>query len=408
MLHPVQGPAFAYSLVKSARLRPELDGSQGENRGLGRQQILANTDWEAINLWLAQYLDNANTHAAYEKEVTRFFVWVLATRRKPFSSVIYEDWEAYRAFLADPQPAAEWVSDRKRAMSRDSSAYRPFLGPLSPASQRFTQTVLWNLFEWLRGVGYLAGNPIIVSRRRGRVPRRSVQRVLSTEQWQGVVNSIERYPRSSATEVRQHAQARWVVSLFFTTAVRTSEAVGAVMGDIYSVRDPADGQFKVFLRVIGKGDKERSIPVTEAFSEEIRRYRTAFGLTAWPAPYETVPLVFSLQSKSSLKPLTRQGLYAQLKAIFARASDLMAGHNPGAAENLRAASTHWLRHTAATEMLHSGVDLRTVQEVLGHASIATTGLYSHTEQLRTHRDLEGKHHASWGGAGTPPAVPDSA
>lgn len=391
----LQAPALAYSLVRAARLRPELDGSQGENRSIGRQQILANTDWEAIQLWLAQFREQANTHAAYEKEVTRFFVWVLATRRKPFSSVVYEDWEAYRTFMCDPQPAAEWVSDRKRPAARDSAAYRPFLGPLSPSSQRLAQTVLWNLFEWLRSVGYLAGNPIIVNRRRGRIPKRSVERVLTTELWGTVVQSIEKYDRTTLADARRYAQARWVVSLFFTTAIRTSEAVTAQMGDLYSVRDPQDGMLKLFLRVIGKGDKERSIPVSEAFAEEIRRYRQSFGLSAWPVSAEPVPLIFSLHTKSRLKPLTRQGLYAQLKSVFAKASAELAESNPAGAATLLAASTHWLRHTAATEMLNNGADLRTVQAVLGHSSIATTGLYSHTEQLRNHRDLEGKHQAQW-------------
>jgi integrase/recombinase XerD len=395
MLNPVQGPALAYSLVKAARLRPELDGSQGENRGLGRQQILANTDWDAIQMWLAQFLEQPNTHAAYDKEVTRFFVWVLATRRKPFSSVVYEDWEAYRDFMADPQPAADWVSTSGRGQARASASYRPFRGPLSLTSQRFAQTVLWNLFEWLRGVGYLAGNPIVVNRRRGRVPKRSIERVLSTDIWQAVVRTIEQYPRRTLGEARRYAQARWIVSLFFTTAVRTSEAVTAQMGDVYAIRDPKDGTSKQFLRVIGKGDKERSVPLSESFAEEIRRYRSAFGLSGWPLPHEATPLIFSLHTRSEFKPLTRQGLYRQLKAIFDDASADLRPTNPEGADTLRAASTHWLRHTAATEMLNGGADLRTVQSVLGHVNIGTTGLYSHTDKLRTHRDLEGKHQVAW-------------
>jgi integrase/recombinase XerD len=385
--------SLAYSLVSRARLRPELNGSQGENRGLGRQQIAANTDWEAITLWLAQYKDQPNTCSAYEKEVTRFFVWVLAMRRKPFSSVVYEDWEAYQDFMADPQPKADWVSDKKHA--RGTPEYRPFAGPLSPASRKYAQTILWTLFEWLRGVGYLAGNPIIVNRRRGRTPKRAVTRLLTEDLWQTVISTIERYPRETVTEQRRYAQARWMVSLFYTTAIRSSEAANAMMGGLYSVRDPREGLMRHFLRVIGKGDKERSVPVSVAFIEEIRRYRRAFGLSEWPASGEAVPLVFSFHTKARFKPLTRQALYVQLKAIFIKASLALEVSDPAGAETLRTASTHWLRHTAATEMLNSGADLRTVQEVLGHASIATTGIYSHAESLRIHRDLEGKHQITW-------------
>lgn len=386
-------PAQAYIQVKATRLRPELDGSQGENRGIGRQQVAADTDWEAIGLWLAQYQDQAHTRSAYEKEVTRFFVWVLSMRHKPLSSVLYEDWVAYQAFMGNPQPAADWVSSRRNA--RGTPDYRPFAGPLSPSSRRYAQTVLWTLFEWLRGVGYLAGNPIVVNRRRGRVPKRSVTRLLTANLWQTVISTIEGYPRETPTDLRRYARARWMMSLFYTTAIRSSEAVGTLMGDLYAVRDPRAGVNRHFLRVIGKGEKERSVPVSGAFVVEIQRYRLAFGLSEWPAPGERIPLVFSLHAKTRLKPITRQSIYEQLKAIFHKASLALQASDPAGAKTLLAASTHWLRHTAATEMLNNGADLRSVQDVLGHASIATTGIYSHAESLRVHRDIEGKHQVDW-------------
>lgn len=390
-------PTSMHQLVTKAQLRQELDGSRGENRGVGRQQIQANTDWDAIALWLSQYQGQPLTHTAYEKEVTRFLVWALTAKRKPLSSVTYEDWSAYMAFLLDPQPAEQWVSAGNRWAARGTAAYRPFRGPLSAGSQRYAQRVLWNLFEWLRGVGYLAGNPIIVNRRRSKAPKRSIERVLASDVWQAVVASIEQYSKETALECKRYAQARWAVSLFYTTAIRTSEAIGAKMGDLYSVRDPQDKSLRYFLRVIGKGDKERSIPVTEAFLEELRRYREAFGLSPRPSAGEATPLMFSLQTSTRIKPLTRHALYQQLKAIFNKAADRLEPSDAVGAETLRAASTHWLRHTAATEMLNSGADLRSVQQVLGHASIATTGLYSHAEKLKTHRDLEGKHQVRWGG-----------
>lgn len=388
-------PTSAHLQVTRAQLRKELDGSRGENRGMGRQQIAANTDWDAIALWLAQYVGQSSTHAAYEKEVTRFLVWVLTTQHKPLSSVTYEDWTAYLAFLQDPQPAERWVSGSNRWAARGTSAYRPFRGPLSVASQRYAQRVLWNLFEWLRGVGYLAGNPIIVNRRRNKAPKRSIERVLTTDVWQAVIASIEEYPRDTPADQKRYAQARWAVSLFYTTAIRTTEAVNAQMGDLYSVPDPHDRSMRHFLRVIGKGDKERSVPITEAFLVELRRYRRMFGMSPMPRAGETTPLMFSLQTSTRIKPLARHALYQQLKAIFKKAADRLEPTDAAGAETLRAASTHWLRHTAATEMLNNGADLRSVQQVLGHASIATTGLYSHAEKLKTHRDLEGKHHVEW-------------
>lgn len=388
-------PTSAHQLVTKAQLRQELDGSRGANRGVGRQQIAANTDWDAVVLWLSQYSSQRLTYTAYEKEVTRFLVWTLTARRKPLSSVSYEDWTAYMAFLQDPQPAEQWVSESNRAAARGTAAYRPFRGPLAASSQRYAQRVLWNLFEWLRGVGYLVGNPIIVNRRRNKVPKRSIERVLTSDVWQSVIASIEEYPRETKSDFKRYAQARWAVSLFYTTAIRTSEAIGAKMGDLYAVRDPHDQTHRYFFRVIGKGDKERSVPVSEAFLEELRRYRVAFDMPPMPRADESTPLLFSLQTSTRIKPLTRHALYQQLKSIFSKAADRLEPVDAAGAETLRVASTHWLRHTAATEMLNNGADLRSVQQVLGHASIATTGLYSHAEKLKTHRDLEGKHQVDW-------------
>jgi integrase/recombinase XerD len=395
MAHDLLDPTATHQQVTKAQLRQELDGSRGVNRGVGRQQIEANTDWDAIALWLSQYTGNSLTHSKYETEVTRFLVWTLTTRHKPLSSVTYEDWTAYLAFLQDPQPAEQWVSAGNRWAARGTAAYRPFRGPLAAGSQRYAQRVLWNLFEWLRGVGYLVGNPIIVNRRRNKAPKRSIERVLTSDVWQAVIASIEEYPREVPADRRRYAQARWAVSLFYTTAIRTSEAVKATMGELYSVRDPRDKTTRYFLRVIGKGDKERSVPVSEAFLEELRRYRRAFELPPMPRAGETTPLLFSLQTSTRIKPFSRHALYQQLKAIFNKAADRLEPTDAAGAETLRAASTHWLRHTAATEMLNSGADLRSVQQVLGHASIATTGLYSHAEKLKTHRDLEGKHEVVW-------------
>lgn len=396
MLTAASSPAQVYRQVTTASLHPELDGSQGENRGLGRAQVAANRDWDAIQLWLAQYPDGSPTRKAYEKEVTRFYVWVLSMRRKAFSSVVYEDWTAYDAFMADPQPAADWIGARRHA--RGTPDYRPFAGPLSLTSRNYARTVLWSLFEWLRSVGYLAGNPIILPPRQRRPAQASFQtRFLTEDLWQSVLSSIDRYPQDTLADQRRYAQARWLVTLFYLTGIRTSEAVNAAMGDFVSMPDPRTGQRLQFLYVVGKGSKPRQVPATRQLLDELSRYRRAFGLPDAPAPHEATPLVFSLQTRAGLKPLTRQTLYLAMKSIFQKAAETLRAIDPVGADTLLTASTHWLRHTAASDMLNKGIDPRTVQGTLGHKSLATTGIYSHQEALRLHRDIEGRHDMRWQG-----------
>lgn len=387
-------PNQAFALALNATLPASLDGSAGENRGTGRQQVAANTDWEAIRLWLAQFSDQEKTYSAYEKEVVRFYIWVLASCSKPLSSVVYEDWEAYLAFLADPQPRSIWVGTKRGKRDKDGSVsrdYRPFAGPLSDSSIRYAQGVVWSLFEWLRSVGYLAGNPIIRNRRRLKKSVRSQSRFLSEDQWHAVLASIEGLPRNSDHEQRIYARWRWIAALFYITGVRTAEAITARMGDFHAIHDREDAKKRYFLRVIGKGDKERSIPIPDSFLPEISHYRQAFGLSAWPAPDESTPLIFSVRTKTGFRPLTRQSVWALFNEIFKHAADTLRPKDPAGAEKLLAASTHWMRHTAATEMLNAGADIQTVRAVLGHDDIATTSIYSHAEDLKLHRDLNEKH-----------------
>ncbi|KVO15223.1 tyrosine-type recombinase/integrase [Burkholderia ubonensis] len=396
-------PNQAFALALNATLPPSLDGSSGENRGAGRQQVAVNTDWEAIRLWLGQFTDQQKTYDAYEKEVVRFYVWVLASRGKPLSSVVYEDWDAYLAFLADPQPRSVWVGTKRGRRDKDggvSKDYRPFAGPLRPSSIRYAQGIIWSMFEWLRSVGYLAGNPIIRNRRRLRKPERSQSRFLTEDQWHAVLAAIEELPRETAFQRQHHARWRWMATLFYMTGIRTAEAINGTMGGFSAIQDREDARKRYFLTVIGKGDKERSIPIPDPFLPEISRYREAFGLSPWPAPAEATPLVFSLRAKTAFRPLTRQSVWVLFKEIFKHAESVLGRSDPESASRLKAASTHWMRHTAATDMLNAGADLRTVQAVLGHESISTTSIYSHTEDLKLHRDLNDKHHIRWSDSGS--------
>lgn len=393
-------PDQAFSLARSATLPPSLDGSQGDNRGTGRQQIAAGTDWDALRIWLGQYRDQAKTYGAYEKEVVRFYVWVIATLGKPLSSVVFEDWELYTTFLGDPQPASVWIGTKRGRLTKDgalSKDYRPFAGPLSATSIRYAQGVIWSMFEWLRSVGYPAGNPIIIVRGRRKRVARSPTRFLTQDQWRAVLEAIEELPRKTVAEQRIYARWRWLATLFYMTGIRTAEAVNATMGGFSVVRDREQGRNRYFLTVIGKGDKERSIPLPDSFLLEVTRYRRTFGMSDWPAAGEATPLVFSLRMKSGFRPLTRQSMWALFKDLFAHAHAVLSRRDPEGAANLLAASTHWMRHTAATDMLNSGADLRTVQAILGHESIATTSIYSHAEDIKIHRDIDGKHGINWTG-----------
>jgi integrase/recombinase XerC len=88
--------------------------------------------------------------------------------------------------------------------------------------------------------------------------------------------------------------------------------------------------------------------------------------------------------------LTSTAVYLIVKAIFVPAAEARQAGDPAGAATLRRASTHWLRHTAATHQADAGTDLRYIQKNLRHASLETTAIYLHAEDDRRHAATTGQ------------------
>lgn len=145
-----------------------LDGSCGSNRSMGSRQIAADNDVDATKAWLARFLDKQTTFDNYRKEAERLLLWATIQMEKPLSSLTHEDWLVYQAFLLNPQPRERWVASAGRKFPRPHPQCKPFAGPLSGASQRQSGVILNSMFSWLVSAGYLAGNPLSLSRERKR------------------------------------------------------------------------------------------------------------------------------------------------------------------------------------------------------------------------------------------------
>lgn len=149
-----------------------------------------------------------------------------------------------------------------------------------------------------------------------------------------------------------HLRDRAVLELLYATGVRVSELTGLDIDDVDSEAD--------VVRVIGKGDKERRVPfgrpAREALGEWFRRGRPRL-VTAGSGP-----ALF----------LGRRGGRLDPRQVRTLVHDMLT-HVPDAPD----LGPHGLRHSAATHLLEGGADLRMVQELLGHASLATTQIYTH-------------------------------
>ena len=163
-----------------------------------------------------------------------------------------------------------------------------------------------------------------------------------------------------------HLRDRAALELLYATGIRVGELVGLDVDDVDLDVD--------VLRVIGKGDKERRVP----FGVPARR-----AVTAWLEIGR--PRLATAASGHALL-LGRRGRRADQRQIRAVVHELLR-HVPDAPD----LGPHGLRHSAATHLLEGGADLRMVQELLGHASLATTQIYTHVSADRLKRSYAQAH-----------------
>ncbi len=142
-----------------------------------------------------------------------------------------------------------------------------------------------------------------------------------------------------------------ILTIFLNCGLRISELVGLNLSDVRADH----------LRVLGKGNKERVVYINDAVAEAINDY---------------------LQVRKTVAPLNKNALFLSSRRERISKSTvhaLVKKHLGEAGIDETKYSAHKLRHTAATLMLHSGVDVRTLQELLGHEHLNTTEIYTHVE-----------------------------
>ncbi|MDR5746431.1 tyrosine-type recombinase/integrase [Caballeronia sp. LZ029] len=381
-----------------------LDGSAGLNRAVtGRAQIAADHDLDAIRAWLSRFVDTKTTFENYRKEAERLLLWSVVELGRPLSSLTHEDCLRYQQFLVDPQPAATWVAGGGRKHPRSDARWRPFYGPLSPSSQHQATVILNVMFSWLVQAGYLAGNPLSLSRQRTRHAAPRITRYLEPSVWQEVKDFIATMPKQTDREKAHAYRVRWLFTLLYLGGLRIAEVGANTMGQFF-VRHDAEGALRWWLTVHGKGDKQRLVPATREMMMELSRYRQHLGLSALPSSNEDTPLVLPIGATASNErtgtcaPLTRAALHAIVKDVFAGAASRLRerDHTASArADLLEKASAHWLRHSAGSHMADQKIDLRMVRDNLGHASLTTTSIYLHVDDDRRHQETEEKHRVDW-------------
>lgn len=204
------------------------------------------------------------------------------------------------------------------------------------------------LCKWMVGIGRLERNPAEILERP--VRWKNLPDVLSVRQMRSLVEAPT--PDAGPLWLRD----RTLLELMYASGLRASEAATSQLADI--------NDKLCAIRVTGKGDRQRLVPMGEPAVQWLDRYRSELRPTLEAGKHLDRGRIFL--SKSG-RPIDRIAVW-RIVTRWARAAGL--GH----------VHPHTLRHSFATHLLVGGADLRIVQELLGHADISTTEIYTHVDQ----------------------------
>lgn len=217
-------------------------------------------------------------------------------------------------------------------------------------------SALRSFFRFLTREGYLKANPILMLSS----PKleKHLPSFLTEEETSKLIESA--FAKNDKDEMGLRDRA--ILETFYSTGMRISEVVGLSMQDL----DFISGTIKVF----GKGKKERIVPIGDAAVGAIRKY------------------VEKRKKENNAIFLNKNG-----GRISTRGARNIVGKYIRLAGMRHGVSAHTLRHSFATHLLNRGADLRTVQELLGHANLSTTQIYTHltTERLKSVYDKAHPH-----------------
>jgi integrase/recombinase XerD len=286
---------------------------------------------DTLSMWAGRYLDHlaverglsANTLAAYRRDLRRYVAF--CAKRGIVEATAVEE-VTVRSFVASVS-ASTWGEEERpysaRSVARTLSSVRTF-----------------HRFLLREGATDLDPAAAVVQ---PKLPR-SLPHPLSVDD---VARILEAPDTTTLVGIRDRA----ILEVLYGAGLRISELVGLDVDDV----DLEDG----YVRVLGKGGKEREVPLgtfgRDAASIYLERTRPAFASTASRA-------AFFLNQRGGR--LTRQSCTRLLAAAVE-----FAGVD-------RRVTLHTLRHSFATHLLEGGADVRVVQELLGHASVATTQIYT--------------------------------
>ncbi len=268
------------------------------------------------------------------------------------------------AYMSDVDKFRDFLREGdKEILEATIDDFRDFLAALNdvgilPRSQARILSSLRSLYGFLRLDGYLENDPTELLK----TPKIGVRlpSVLSVQEIDDIINAID----LSKPEGQRN---RAMIEMLYSCGLRVSELCNLKLSHLYL----SEG----FIRVTGKGDKQRLVPISQRAIAELEAYRIDRDRINIKAGYGDFVFISERRKKS----LSRIMVFHFIKELAS------------AAGITKSISPHTFRHSFATHLLEGGANLRIIQAMLGHESIATTEIYTHIDRTRLRQEII-EHH----------------
>ena len=268
------------------------------------------------------------------------------------------------AYLSDVDKLAVFIADcGGNLLEVTLEQLREFLASLADVginarSQARILSSLRSFYGFLKLDGFIGDDPteLIKSPKIGM----HLPDVLTLQEIDDIINSID-------LSKKEGQRNRAMIEVLYSCGLRVSELCCLRMSDLYL--------HEQFIRITGKGDKQRLVPISERAIAELEAYFPDRNMIPIKPGYEDYVFV----SERLKKPLSRIMVFHFIKQLVA------------AAGIEKSVSPHTFRHSFATHLLEGGANLRVIQAMLGHESIATTEIYTHIDRTRLREEII-EHH----------------
>lgn len=358
-------------------------------------------DYLQARNFLLSYRGSVDTFNSYRREIERLLQWCQLKSDKTLKQIRRNDFEAFLDFCQKPPKSWMALKVEKRFIHKGgvrlpNPKWQPFVVKISKVETKAGKepvkddyalsekafralfAVISSFYNYLIQEEYTLINPVALIRQKSRYfrKRQTAQpiRRLSEIQWGYVIETAE---IMADEDPKLHSRILFIMNLLYGMYLRISELTASdrwtpTMRDFHR-----DTEGRWWFITVGKGNKERSISVSPAMLKALTNYRKSLGLSALPLPNEKTPLLAKHNDGKAM--ISTRYIRELVQACFDRACErLIVDNQQEEADQLAAATVHWLRHTGISD----DVKIRPrehVRDDAGHSSGSITDKYIDVE-----------------------------